>query len=185
MDQDIATGIKPDMTKEWAKTDAWPELYKKVLQANILVLATPIWLGDKSSECTKIIERLYSNSAELNGVWQNVYYNKVWGCLITGNEDGAKHCAMNMLYSMQHIGYTIPPQADAAWLWEVWPGPSYKDKNSGWPENNFTNKNVTFMTWNLMHVAHALKENPLPAYGNLPQEWKDWERFDFENPEYN
>jgi len=79
------------------------------------------------------------------------------GCLITGNEDGAKHCAMNILYSLQHLGYVIPPQADAAWLGEVGPGPSYLDPGSGGPENDFTNRNTTFMTWNLMHLARMIK----------------------------
>ncbi len=53
------------------------------------------------------------------------------GCLITGNEDGAKHCAMNILYSLQHLGYVIPPQADAGWLGPAGPGPSYLDPDSG------------------------------------------------------
>lgn len=108
------------------------------------------------------------------------------GCLITGNEDGVKHCAMNILYSLQHIGYTIPPQADAGWLGDIGPGPSYLDPGSGGPENDFTNRNTTFMTWNLLHLARILKDNGgYPAHGNLPEEWKKGEHFGFEaNPEY-
>ena len=60
---------------------------------------------------------------------------------------------MNVLYSLQHLGYTIPPQADAGWIGEAGPGPSYLDAGSGGPENDFTNRNTTFMTWNLLHVA--------------------------------
>ena len=104
--------------------------------------------------------------------------------MITGNEDGLKHCSMDILYSLQHIGYAIPPQADAGWLGEVGPGPSYLDEGSGGPENDFTNRNTTFMTWNLMHLAAILKATPLPAYGNLPDAWKKGEKFDFSNPEY-
>jgi hypothetical protein len=59
--------------------------------------------------CTRVIERLYGNSAELNDAGQYKYYGRVGGCIVTGNEDGAKHCAMNILYSLQHLGYTIPP----------------------------------------------------------------------------
>ena len=81
------------------------------------------------------------------------------GCLITGNEDGVKHCAMNVLYSLQHLGYTIPPQADAGWIGEVGPGPSYLDPGSGGPDNDFTNRNTTFMTWNL---PVRLREPRLP-----------------------
>lgn len=185
IDLDIATGVYPDMTKQGWQTDEWPEIYKKVQAADILVICGPIWLGDNSSQTKKIIERLYSNSGELNKNGQYAYYGKVGGALITGNEDGVKHCAMNILYSLQHIGYTIPPQADAGWLGEIGPGPSYLDKGSGGPENDFTNRNTTFMTWNLMHLAKMLQINGgIPAYGNQRSQWDKGSRFDFENPEY-
>ena len=65
------------------------------------------------------------------------------------------------------------------------PGPSYLDEGSGGPESDFTNRNTTFMTWNLLHFARMLKDaGGIPAYGNLPEEWKAGTRFDFENPEY-
>ena len=88
------------------------------------MLCTPIWLGEKSSVCTQVIERLYGNSHLLNDAGQYAYYGRVGGCLVTGNEDGVKHCAMNVLYSLQHLGYVIPPQADAGWIGEAGPGPS-------------------------------------------------------------
>lgn len=183
IDHHIAPGVYPDMTEHgWGK-DEWPELYKNVKNANILVLGGPIWLGDNSSEMKKVIERLYAQSSDLNGKGQYDFYGKAGGCLITGNEDGVKHCAQNILYSLQHIGYTIPPQADAGWIGEIGPGPSYGDEGAGL-DSDFTNRNVTFATWNLMHMAAILKNNPIPAYGNLPKAWKAGTRFDFENPEY-
>ena len=94
----------------------------------------------------------------LNDKGQYLFYGRVAGCLITGNEDGIKHCAQNVLYSLQHVGYTIPPNADAGWIGEAGPGPSYLDPGSGGPENDFTNRNTTFMTWNLMHLAKMLKD---------------------------
>ncbi|MGB4759195.1 MAG: flavodoxin family protein [Candidatus Saccharimonadales bacterium] len=185
IDRDIATGVYPDMREHNWDTDEWPEIYKKVQAADILVLAGPIWLGDNSSQTKKIIERLYANSAELNGQGQYAYYGKVGGCIITGNEDGVKHCAMNILYSLQHIGYTIPPQADAGWIGEVGPGPSYLDKGSGGPENDFTNRNITFMTYNLMHIAKLLKlTGGVPAKGNQRKEWDEGNHFGYHNPEY-
>ena len=140
IDEDLATGIYPDMTAHGWERDAWPEIYTKVKAADILIIGTPIWLGEKSSICTQVIERLYSTSADLNARGQYAYYGKVGGCLITGNEDGVKHCAMGILYALQHIGYTIPPQADAGWIGAVGPGPSYLDPGSGGPENDFTNR---------------------------------------------
>jgi len=185
VDHDIATGVYPDMTKKGWDKDEWPEIFKKVLDADILIVAGPIWLGDNSSITKQIIERLYANSGDLNDKGQSVYYGRVGGCLITGNEDGIKHCAQNILFSLQHIGYTIPPQADAGWVGEAGPGPSYLDKGSGGPENDFTNRNTTFMTWNLLHFARMLKDaGGIPKYGNDRNAWKAGTHFDFENPEY-
>ena len=185
VDFNIANGVYPDMTEHGWESDDWPDIYKKVMAADILILTSPIWLGEKSSVCTKVIERLYGNSANLNDKGQYSYYDRVGGCLITGNEDGAKHCAMNILYSLQHLGYVIPPQADAAWVGEAGPGPSYLDEGSGGPDNDFTNRNTTFMTWNLMHLANLLKKaGGMPAHGNQRSQWDAGCRFDFANPDY-
>lgn len=165
VDRDIATGIQPDMTEAGWDSDEWPRIFERVLAADILVLCGPIWLGDNSSQTKLMIERLYSNSGDLNDRGQSVYYGRVGGCLITGNEDGIKHCASNVLYSLQHVGYTIPPQADAGWIGEAGPGPSYGDDGEGL-DNDFTNKNTGFMTWNLMHLARMLKGG-IPAEGNV------------------
>lgn len=185
VDHDLAYGVQPDMTEYGWNNDEWPSLYSRIMECDILIIGTPIWLGEKSSVCSHLIERLYGNSSLLNGKGQYAYYGKVGGCLVTGNEDGAKHCSMNILYSLQHLGYVIPPQADAGWVGEAGPGPSYLDENSGGPENDFTNRNTTFMTWNLMHFAHLLKEQGgIPAHGNQRSKWDAGCRFDFENPDY-
>ncbi len=185
VDHDIATGVWPDMTEHGWATDEWPRIYQQVLAADILVLAGPIWLGDNSSVMKRVIERLYSCSHLLNEAGQYVYYGRVAGCLITGNEDGVKHCAMNVLYSLQHLGYVIPPQADAGWIGAASPGPSYLDPGSGGPENDFTSRNTTFMTWNLLHLARIVKEaGGIPAHGNQRSEWEAGCRFDFDNPDY-
>ncbi len=185
VDHDIATGVYLDMTEHGWETDAWPDIWQQIMDNDILVLAGPIWLGDNSSVMKKVIERLYGGSGELNDAGQYAYYGRVGGCLITGNEDGIKHCAMNVLYSLQHIGYLIPPQADAGWIGEAGPGPSYLDPGSGGPENDFTNRNTTFMTWNLMHTARMLKQaGGIPVHGNQRALWDAGSRFDFENPEY-
>ena len=189
VDHPIASGVYPDMREHGWEIDAWPELFPRVLAADILVIAGPIWLGDNSSETKKVIERLYAHSGELNDRGQWLYYGRVGGCLITGNEDGIKHCASNVLYSLQHIGYSIPPQSDAGWIGEAGPGPSYGDVQEDGTRtglgNEFTNRNTTFMAWNLMHMAHTLKSmGGFPTHGNQRREWDAGARFDFENPEY-
>ena len=185
IDHEIATGVWPDMTEHGWAGDAWPAIFEKVKAADILVLAGPIWLGDNSSVMKQVHERLYGGSHLLNDRGQYLYYGRVGGCLITGNEDGVKHCAQNVLYTLQHIGYTIPPQADAGWIGEAGPGPSYLDPGSGGPENDFTNRNTTFMTWNLLHLARIMKDaGGVPAHGNQRSEWDAGCRFDFPNPEH-
>ncbi len=184
VDLDLAIGVWPDMTEHGSDTDAWPEVFDKVLNADILVIGSPIWLGEKSSVCTHVIERLYGNSSLLNDSGQYAYYGRVGGCLITGNEDGIKHCSMSILYALQHLGYVIPPQADAGWIGEAGPGPSYGDDGIGL-DNDFTNRNTTFMTWNLLHTARMLKDRGgFPAYGNQRSEWDAGCRWDQPNPEH-
>jgi multimeric flavodoxin WrbA len=185
IDHDIATGVWPDMTEHGWPSDEWPAIYERVMAANILVIAGPIWLGDNSSVTKRVIERLYGCSHLLNEAGQYAYYGRVAGCLITGNEDGVKHCAMNVLYSLQHLGFTIPPQADAGWIGPIGPGPSYLDPESGGPESDITNRNTTFMTWNLMHLARMLADaGGIPAHGNQRAGWDAGCRYDFENPEH-
>lgn len=185
VDHDLAPGVQKDMREHGAKTDDWPDMLERVLAADILVIGTPIWLGDKSSVCTRVIERLYGASGELNDKGQSLYYGRVGGCVVTGNEDGIKHCAMNILYSLQHLGYAVPPQADCGWIGEAGPGPSYLDEGSGGPQNDFTQRNTVFMAWNLMHLARLLKDaGGLPAQGNDRRAWKAGARFDHPNPEY-
>lgn len=185
VDEDIATGVWPDMTEHGWASDEWPRLFRKVMAADILIVAGPIWLGDNSSVTKRVIERLYACSSLLNDAGQYAFYGRVGGCLITGNEDGVKHCAMNVLYSLQHLGYTIPPQADAGWIGEAGPGPSYLDPGSGGPENEFTNRNTAFMTWNLLHLARLLKDaGGIPAYGNQRTAWDAGCHRDATNPEH-
>ena len=189
VDLDLAPGVQPDMREHGFETDDWPALYEQVEAADILIVGTPIWLGERSSVCSRLIERLYAMSGLLNDAGQYVYYGKVGGCIVTGNEDGIKHVAMGVLYALQHLGYTIPPQADAGWIGEAGPGPSYGDEAEDGSrvgfDNDFTKRNATFMTWNLLHLARLLKDaGGIPAYGNQKSAWADGARFGYENPEY-
>ena len=114
LDHPIAFGVYPDMRAHGAPVDAWPELWPTINTAEILVVGTPIWLGEESSLCRVLIERLYAMSGTLNDLGQSSFYNKVGGCVVTGNEDGIKHCAMSILYALQHRLYH--PTASRLWL---------------------------------------------------------------------
>ena len=178
----IAFGVYPDMTGHGATHDDWPKLWKKIKSADILVIGTPIWLGEESSVCRVVIERLYAMAGELNAKGQSVFYGKVGGFVITGNEDGIKHCAMTLGFTLNHLGYTIPPQADCGWIGEAGPGPSYGDDGTGF-DNDFTRRNTTIMTWNLLHMARLLKDaDGLPNEGNDRRAFKKGEKFGFKTP---
>ncbi|GAB3020150.1 flavodoxin family protein [Bowmanella dokdonensis] len=184
---DCPPGVYPDMTEHGWPKDEWPKLWEKVKAADILIVGTPIWLGEESSICRILIERLYAMSAQLNDKGQSIYYGKTGGCVITGNEDGIKHTAMTIGFALNHLGYTIPPQADCGWIGEAGPGSSYGDQLEGGGragfDNEFTQRNTTIMTWNCMHLARMLKAaGGIPNQGNDRKAWDAGQRFDYENP---
>lgn len=184
---DCPPGVYPDMTEYGWPKDEWPMIWEKVKAADILIVGTPLWLGEESSICRILIERLYAMSGLLNDKGQSIYYGKVGGCVITGNEDGIKHTAMTIGFVLNHLGYTIPPQADCGWIGEAGPGPSYGDEIEGGGrvgfDNDFTQQNTTIMTWNCIHLARMLKTaGGIPNEGNDRKAWKAGQRFDFENP---
>jgi len=178
----VADGVQQDMREHGWTQDAWPEvIWPKVRDADILVIGTPIWLGEPSSVSRRFIERIYAMSDETNVKGQSVFYGKVGGVITTGNEDGVKNSGKHILYALQHIGYTIPPAAETGWIGGIGPGPSYLDEGSGGRENDYTNRTATFMTWNLLHVAMMLKNaGGIPAVGNVAGRWNDGERWGYE-----
>ncbi|SIN99200.1 Multimeric flavodoxin WrbA [Carnobacterium alterfunditum] len=158
-DYKIALGVQEDMGGE----DEWPEIYEKVQAADILIIGTPLWLGEKSSLATQVIERLYGSSSKTNDKGQAVFYNKVGGVVVTGNEDGAKHASASLLYGLSHIGFVVPPNVDAYWVGEAGPGASYMDAGR---ENEFTKAAIKRLAYNTYHLASMLKNTPIPAEGN-------------------
>jgi len=174
----LPPGVVADGIDRGWERDDWPLLWHKVQEAHILVVGSPIWLGSPSSVCSRFLERLYAMSGHTNDHGQYVFYGKVGGCVVTGNEDGVKAVSKQVLYALQHVGYTIPPQADAGWIGEAGPGASYLDEGSGGPSNDFTQRNTTFMAWNLIHAANLLEAmGGYPAWGNVPSRWAEGERF--------
>jgi len=173
-DHDIPAGLWPDMREHGYDSDEFPALYEAhVKPAHILIIAGPIWLGDQCSLTRKIIERLYAYSSAVNEMGQWAYYGKVGAALTTGNEDGGKHANAQVLYALQHIGLTIPPQSDTYWTGEAGPGPSYLDPDSGGPQNAWTTRNTVFLTWNVLHLARMLTDaGGIPAYGNSTADWE-------------
>ena len=167
------------------ETDEFPDIYRElVVPADIIIIAGPIWLGDQSSMTRKIIERLYAYSGEVNDKGQWAYYGKVGAAVTTGNEDGGKHVSAQVLYTLQHIGLTVPPQSDTYWNGEAGPGPSYLDGEAGGQDNAWATRNATFMAWNVLHLARLLKDGGgISNHGNDTREW-NLSQPDHPNPEY-
>ncbi len=155
-DHSVAFGV----TSDEGQGDAWPDILDEIKQSDILIVASPIWLGDKSSICKMVIERIDGSTSEQEPEkGQYPLYNKVGGALVTGNEDGAKKVSADILFSLNHSGCTIPPNSMAYWVGKAGPGPSYMEANGS--RHMFTNKNLRLMVENLTHVARKLKENPI------------------------
>ena len=189
LDHQVGFGMVKDTTELGDERDDWPAIHAKIMAADILVIGTPIWLGSKSSVATLAVERLYAYSSDTNEHGQYVYYGKAGGCVVTGNEDGVKACSAEILFSLMHIGYTIPPQADCGWIGEIGPGPSYGDvvEGSDVPvgyDSDFTNMNATIMSWNLMHTARMLKDRGgFPVGGNAADSWQNDTNAADQNPD--
>jgi multimeric flavodoxin WrbA len=174
IDHDIATGAKADMTEHGWATDAWPALFGKVRDADILVIADPGSLGGINSVTTRILERLAACAGELTESGQSVYYGKAGGAVIHGQGEMTTQSAARILSSLTAMGCTIPPAAA-----------SFSAGTPGMPSlvgwSDASDRSMVFMTWNLMHLAAILKANGgIPAYGNLPGEWAKGERFGFD-----
>jgi multimeric flavodoxin WrbA len=157
VDYNVATGISSDE----GEGDQWPQIYKKVLEANILVIATPIWFGVRGSVCQKVMERLSGGYDEANEeTGQFPLYGKVGACIVTGNEDGAHDVCSNTLFNLTHLGCTIAPNSDSYWVGEAGPGPSYLEIGQ---KSLYTNKTIRYLANNTAWMAQLLVNNPIPT----------------------
>ncbi|MEX1014768.1 MAG: flavodoxin family protein [Candidatus Paceibacterota bacterium] len=153
-DYNVPPGLKSDL----GENDEWPKILEKIKNANILIIATPIWLGHISSIAQRVFERLegtYSEGNEENG--QYPLYNKVGGAVITGTEDGGHACARTILFNLSRFGCTIPAGADCYWVGSAGPGPSYIKAEGN--KHLYTNRTKRTLVDNTAFMAKTLKEN--------------------------
>ena len=150
--------IEPGVVSE-AITDAdeWPAIRGRILDAEILIVATPTWLGQPSSIAKRALERMDAMLSEQNEAGQMIAYNRVAGSVVTGNEDGAKHCIAEMQAAMTEIGFCAPPLAYT--YWNMGPGPEYADTDHG---KEWSKTTAGTCAHNLYNIARALKERPIP-----------------------
>ncbi len=149
--------VKPGVTSDEGDGDEWPFILDKIKKADIIVIATSIWFGVRSSIAQLVIERLDGTYAERNERGQYPLYNKVAGVVITGNEDGAHSAAETTLFNLTHLGCAIPPNPDTYWVGDAGPGPSYIEVGQ---DHEYTKRTTRWMAMNLVHLAKAIKANP-------------------------
>ncbi|RYD75345.1 MAG: flavodoxin family protein, partial [Sphingobacteriales bacterium] len=143
--------IKTGNSSDEGGGDEWPLILEKIKKCQIFIIAAPIWMGHLASNAQKVIERLdaifrdKSLSDETNGPYMP--YGKVGGCLITGNEDGAHSCAAQVLWALQEVGFTIPPNVNAYWVGKAGGEKDYVE--AGGERYLYTNRTLRYMVANL------------------------------------
>jgi multimeric flavodoxin WrbA len=156
VDHDVKPGVESDM----GDRDAWPAIRSKLLGSEILVIATPTWLGRPSSVAQRVLERMDALLSEADAEGRPVAYNRVAGVVVTGNEDGAHHVISEIAGALIDIGYTIPGQAWTYWNRGPGPGDSYLEADEG---KDWSSETGRAAASNLVAVARALADRPVPA----------------------
>ncbi len=155
-DLDIPPGVETDL----GEGDSWPEVHRQLLDSEILVIASPTWVGRPSSLAQRVIERMDAMLSETDDEGRPVAYNRVAGVVVTGNEDGAHHVISEINGALADIGYTIPGQAWTYWHLGPGPGPDFLDDEQG---HEWSDETGRTMAANLVAVARALQASPIPA----------------------
>jgi multimeric flavodoxin WrbA len=150
---DVGLGFKE------SETDQWPEIVEKIKASDIIIFATPIWWGQRSSLMQRVIERMDAFDEEVIAGGRSALLGKVAGVVITGSEDGAQQTLGSILEVLTFMNFTIPPQACAYWVGEVGDDPKHER------EKRLASKAATHMAESLakslMHFAELLKNNPI------------------------
>jgi len=158
VDHDVRPGVELDM----GDGDAWPALRQRVIASDILVLATPIWLGQHSSVCQRVLERLDAELSEKDEQGRLLTYGKVAVAVVVGNEDGAHHVSAVLFQSLDDVGFTIPAGGVTYWNGEAMHGTDYKDLASTPDAVASTTRTLAA---NAAHLAGLLAGSPYPPSG--------------------
>ena len=156
VDHNVMPGVQTDM----GDGDAWPGIREKILAANVLVLATPIWMGHPCSIAQRVIERLDAELSETDDAGRPIMYGKVAVVAVVGNEDGAHKVNADMQQALNDVGFTIPAQGGTYWVGEAMQTVDYKDLDSV-PEN--VAATTAGAARNAAHLARSLTASPYPA----------------------
>jgi multimeric flavodoxin WrbA len=148
------------VTTDEGDGDDWPSIREKLLASDILVMATPIWLGQPSSVCKMVLERLDAELGELDDEGRPIMFGKVAGLVVVGNEDGAHHVASEVYQALSDVGFTIPAQAVTYWVGEAMQATDYQDKD---PKPEKTARTTRILAANASHIAELLRSANYPV----------------------
>lgn len=152
-DHDVRPGIGVDL----GDGDAWPAIREKVLAADILLIATPIWLGHPSSVCQRVLERLNAESSETDDEGRPLVYGKVGAVAVVGNEDGAHKVSADVFQGLNDVGFSLAAQAVTYWVGEAMQGTDYQDLDET-PEAVASTTRA--LAANAVHLARLLADAP-------------------------
>ena len=152
--------IRPGVTSDEGDGDEWPEVRRQILDANIFVLGTPIWMGHPSSHAQRVLERLDAFLGETDTRGRMVSLDRVAIVAVVGNEDGAHHVAADLFQALSDVGFTIPANGMTYWVGEAMQKTNYKDLPSG---SEKTDQATRTAAANASHLARLLSESPYPA----------------------
>ncbi|WP_312805658.1 flavodoxin family protein [Agrobacterium cavarae] len=152
--------IKPGVSSDEGDGDDWPAIRQKVLDADILILGTPIWLGQPSSVSKRALERMDAFLEETDDAGRMVSYGRVAAVAVVGNEDGAHHVCAELYQALNDVGFTIAPNALAYWVGEAMGSTNFSDLEHI-PET--VTKAVDMLARNTVHLARLTKETPYPG----------------------
>ncbi|WP_030020094.1 flavodoxin family protein [Streptomyces monomycini] len=154
-DHDIRPGVATDM----GDGDAWPGLREKLLAADIVLLATPIWLGHPSSLCQRVLERMNADIAETDEQGRQLMYGKVGAVAVVGNEDGAHKVSADLFQGLNDLGVSLAPNAVTYWVGEAQHGTDYQDLDER-PENVAATTRT--LAVNAVHLVRLLRQYSYP-----------------------
>jgi len=156
VDHDVRFGVSTDE----GDGDAWPGIRRKMLDSDILVVTTPIWLGQPSAVCKLVLERLDAELGETDDEGRMRTYGKVAALGVVGNEDGAHHVTAEVYQALSDVGFTVPASAVSYWVGEAMQGVDYKDKQ---PRPEKTAQTTRTLAVHAAHLASLLRDAPYPS----------------------
>jgi len=156
VDQGVRFGVSTDE----GDGDGWPEIRKQMLAADIIVIATPIWMGQPSSVCKMTLERLDAELSEADDEGRMLTYGKVGLVAVVGNEDGAHHVCAEVFQALNDTGFTIPAAGATYWVGEAMQTEDYADQD---PTPDKTAETTKTAAANAAHLARLLKDATYPA----------------------